>query len=100
VPAARFRASASSAVLKPALLSPACRIDAGEGEEVDHAEIARHLVVERRQRRLPERLAREERSAVVLQQPDDDLADDAAADGVEIFVSMRLFGFTLPSPKS
>ena len=54
-----------------------------EGEEVDHAEIAGDLAVALRQRRFPAPVHRQVGVAVELQQPDDHLAYDGAADRPE-----------------
>ena len=62
-----------------ASLAAAGGIHAGEGEKVDHPELAGDGTASRRESGPPARLP-QERAAVELQQPDDDLADDAAAD--------------------
>src|SRR4030095_9315535 len=69
----------ASATGLPALVGS----DSGKSEEVDHPEVS-GPAVPLRDRRLPPPLGVQVRVAVELEQPDEDLADDAAADRPEV----------------
>src|SRR5262245_53257644 len=71
----------------PLLLPPLVGGDAGEGEEVGHLEVAGDPAAALRQRRLPVSL-REVGIAVELQHPEEDLADDPAADGPQVLAAV------------
>ena len=84
VPAPRASASVRGKMVRmgrtwhPRSLPPALRVDPGEGEEVDH----RNRRGRARECRLPARVVGEVGLGVALEQADDDLGDDAAADRV------------------
>src|SRR4051794_29124710 len=66
------------------LLAAARWVDAGEGEEVDHLEVA---AVAAGKGWPPVGLAREVGVRVGFEQSDQDLADDPPADGAEVFAA-------------
>ena len=72
-------------------LAAAGGIHAGEGEKVDHPELAGDGTASRRESGPPARLP-QERAAIELQQPDDDLADDAAADWAQAPATLHDLG--------